>query len=790
MTADGHTKGSIKRTALHHAMHGTVHREYERDTLVLYEPNNLLNRTTSIEMSMHVFFVSSREVTFSLPIIPIGTVPATPVAFTSRLSQLSLRHVPNATSVAFSLPTAMVKTLPPRSTAASSGASAGTRKPPMHLPHCPHPDSILQPHENPWSVLGLETPSYAEALTLKPELIKEAHRKMTLVWHPDKCQLHNATTMMATVNASREILLNTTMVKAWARSCCYTVEPQPIEGPSRILLGNAQLQQLLLRGYLQDLRQKPNKHGVSKAPAAEKALAVVRCKSLILYGGLVIPTKVNQTTEQSYLQAKDELISAVTRLHVANKKELMKRNVRRRQREIGEQLGSGTSWSIKQITKAATKWQRAAFKRISITHRAAHERRKRHSSHEFEEREIEVEWKVFRQRIRSSVGFSDMPKQKDKVQPGTAKYRYSRSDKQKTDAKDRFRIKRKVKREPLKRRLALPPVPLFDDKPAAEVTKPKGPPQAPAAKSEKKQSRNERRRKAAAVAAQSLPLFDSGPSPKRAKTSASSSNQETADAGSRVPVSGIETRPVASPVVIGAKAPIPRKHWSSNPKNRPKPSAKIAQYIARASAPFVPGPAYVVPHRRASSASNAHLLPIADAEPDTGIAPPTSVPVKYTEDQRNMFDWMCRQSNTFMDHSLHYHVSNYFNSRESDCRRCAIHGEPNHLGVYRPECEQHLCDNCFESRRLLDPATQRKYDESHPATFGGPTRYDQTLRELPDRFPRSLAECDPGWVAHTWFQTTHASILPMSRQTEQDKPKCELPRLWLATMKKLPAKLH
>ena len=47
MTADGHTKGSIKRTAIHHLMNGSLTVQCKRESLTLYNPRAQLTQPKS-----------------------------------------------------------------------------------------------------------------------------------------------------------------------------------------------------------------------------------------------------------------------------------------------------------------------------------------------------------------------------------------------------------------------------------------------------------------------------------------------------------------------------------------------------------------------------------------------------------------------------------------------------------------------------------------------------------------------------------------------------------------------
>ena len=54
MTADGHTKGSIRRTAIHALMNGAMSIQHKREELILYNPRARLTQAPDV---LHTFIV-------------------------------------------------------------------------------------------------------------------------------------------------------------------------------------------------------------------------------------------------------------------------------------------------------------------------------------------------------------------------------------------------------------------------------------------------------------------------------------------------------------------------------------------------------------------------------------------------------------------------------------------------------------------------------------------------------------------------------------------------------------
>ena len=59
MTADGHTKGSIRRTAIHALMNGSMSIQHKREELILYNPRARLTQAPAV---LHTFILGPTEV--------------------------------------------------------------------------------------------------------------------------------------------------------------------------------------------------------------------------------------------------------------------------------------------------------------------------------------------------------------------------------------------------------------------------------------------------------------------------------------------------------------------------------------------------------------------------------------------------------------------------------------------------------------------------------------------------------------------------------------------------------
>ena len=144
MTADGHTKGSIKRTALHQLMDGKLVILHERETLQLHKPKPVDSNVAQ----------ASRAGASGTP---AATAPSRPVA-----RQPASRRPAKAILLAL-----------------LASMAAG-------LPQVVLPDLGLGPRDNPFALLGLRRTSVTAAMKMENSDFERAYRKATLVLHPDK----------------------------------------------------------------------------------------------------------------------------------------------------------------------------------------------------------------------------------------------------------------------------------------------------------------------------------------------------------------------------------------------------------------------------------------------------------------------------------------------------------------------------------------------------------------------------------------------------------------------------
>ena len=145
MTADGHTKGSIKRTALHMLMDGTVRAVYERETLELHKRQRR-ERNNDRSISARGGGQASSK---GAPTPRAARVPRRPAAIT--LLSLLLQAV--------------------------SG-------------QCWMADTAneLAAHDNPFALLCIGRTSVEAAYDMTNDDYQRAYRRASLQLHPDKCQ--------------------------------------------------------------------------------------------------------------------------------------------------------------------------------------------------------------------------------------------------------------------------------------------------------------------------------------------------------------------------------------------------------------------------------------------------------------------------------------------------------------------------------------------------------------------------------------------------------------------------
>ena len=153
MTADGHTKGSIKRTAIHNLMNGSLTVQHKRESLTLYNPRAQL---TQAKADRH-------EVSFVHPVSPAVHVVNLSFAMshaTAAASSSSNRPRPTPTSVD-----------DPDSSSNEAPAAAAAR---------------LKSTEDPWKILGWNLIDKQAAVRLHPSDVKKRFRKLARKHHPDK----------------------------------------------------------------------------------------------------------------------------------------------------------------------------------------------------------------------------------------------------------------------------------------------------------------------------------------------------------------------------------------------------------------------------------------------------------------------------------------------------------------------------------------------------------------------------------------------------------------------------
>ena len=75
MTADGHTKGSIKRTAIHALMNGSMNIQHKREELILYNRRAKLTQAPEV---LHTFLTFPVALTNSPPPQPPGLLTNSP----------------------------------------------------------------------------------------------------------------------------------------------------------------------------------------------------------------------------------------------------------------------------------------------------------------------------------------------------------------------------------------------------------------------------------------------------------------------------------------------------------------------------------------------------------------------------------------------------------------------------------------------------------------------------------------------------------------------------------------